>query len=315
MADLKFPKNWKEVIDKINNKEMKVADGIAALGISKSDYYKLKKMDIEKNIDERKEITPLEYFDIIKGSKEVVTSEDLQKSFALASNMMDGYKATGQDTAAKKLSYLMDTIVKESRLVELGIDTFIYRQDIERYINKIEKKTVKVIEVERYEREIPEEIRDVINLTKDIFDRLIIVFTDYTGKMEKQVEKERREKDPILFGYFCNSRTPLSDRFYYLGDWEDEYCDLTLESMVKEMKVLSGENIEHQVHTPQTDEELKKRLSELKSKEEDKSTLETEDFDQKYDETDREYRVSNPGEKIIEKIKKVKSILSKMKRG
>ena len=85
--------------------------------------------------------------------------------------------------------------------------------------------------------------------------------------------------------------------------------------MVKEMKVLSGENIEHQVHTPQTDEELKKRLSELKSKEEDKSTLETEDFDQKYDETDREYRVSNPGEKIIEKIKKVKSILSKMKRG
>lgn len=30
------------------------------------------------------------------------------------------------------------------------------------------------------------------------------MFTDYTGRMERQVEKERREKDPILFGTFQN---------------------------------------------------------------------------------------------------------------
>ena len=27
----------------------------------------------------------------------------------------------------------------------------------------------------------------------------------------------------------------IYDRFYFIGDWEDEYCDLTLTKMVQEM--------------------------------------------------------------------------------
>ena len=40
-----------------------------------------------------------------------------------------------------------------------------------------------------------------MNLTSKIFnDKLYILFTDYTGKEQRKVAKERREKDPILFG-------------------------------------------------------------------------------------------------------------------
>ncbi|MCD3340325.1 hypothetical protein G8T81_14565, partial [Clostridium botulinum C/D] len=103
---------------------------------------------------------------------------------------------------------------------------FIYRDDVEEYIDNIAKDVVKLIELERYEREIPDEIVEVIKQTKGKFDQLYILFTDYTGKMERQVEKERREKDPILFGTFQDEKSrAVIDRFYFLGDWVDEYCD------------------------------------------------------------------------------------------
>src|SRR5699024_9424503 len=89
-------------------------------------------------------------------------------------------------------------------------------------------------------------------------------FTDYTGKIERQVEKERIEKDPILFGTFQdkNSQTVI-DRFYFLGDWEDEYCDLTLDKMVNKMKKNTGNDIEMNISTPKDIEELKCQLRRL----------------------------------------------------
>lgn len=119
----------------------------------------------------------------------------------------------------------------------MGITTFVYRDDIEFYINNVASDVVKIIDIENYEREIPDEIVDVISKVKDKFDQLYIVFTDYTGAVERQVAQERRQKDPILFGTFQEGSTrSVIDRFYYLGDWIDEYCDLTLDKMVNETK-------------------------------------------------------------------------------
>ncbi|MDU7184950.1 MAG: hypothetical protein E6294_02830, partial [Klebsiella sp.] len=78
---------------------------------------------------------------------------------------------------------------------------------------------------------------------KDKFDEFFIVFTDYTGEKEREVKKERIEKDPILFGAFLNEETKVvADRFYFLGDWIDEYCDLTLDKMICSMKELNLPN-------------------------------------------------------------------------
>ena len=146
----------------------------------------------------------------------------------------------------------------------MGINTFIYRDDIEEYIDTVAKDTVKIIELENYEREIPDEIVEVIAATKDKFDQLYVVFTDYTGKVERQIEKERRNKDPILFGTFQNqSNRTVIDRFYYLGDWEDEYCDLTLDKMVNETEKAGKRNIVKTISTPSDIEELKEQLGGL----------------------------------------------------
>lgn len=215
-------------------------------------------------IDSVVELSPSEYFEQVKERKNHITDEDLGRVYENCLELLNKYKITGQKKGMKKLMFHLECIEKEREIVKMGIDTFIYRDDIEDYIDNVAKDIVKIIELENYEREIPDEIVDLISKVKDKFDQLYVVFTDYTGKVEREVEKERREKDPILFGTFQNqsSRTVI-DRFYYLGDWEDEYCDLTLDKMVNETEKAGKRNITKTISTPQDIEELKTQLGVL----------------------------------------------------
>lgn len=207
-------------------------------------------------------LSPSEYFDAIKGLKNNITDEALVKVYENCLEILNKYKATGQWKGAKKLIFHLETIEKEREIVKLGINTFVYKDDIEAYISNVASDVVKIIDLESYEREIPDEIVAIIEKVKDKFDQLYVVFTDYTGEHERKVEKERREKDPILFGAFKDKgNSVIIDRFYYLGDWVDEYCDLTLDKMVNECEKVGKRNIAHSISTPEDIEEFKKQLS------------------------------------------------------
>lgn len=211
--------------------------------------------------------TPQEYFDYLKGKKVKVTDSELQNVYENGLRLLNKYETTGQIAAMKKLIFQLDTIEKERELVKLGVDTFVYKDDIETYIDDIAKNVVKIIELCRYEREIPDEIVETVSKTKHLFNQYYIVFTDYTGKVEKQVAKERREKDPILFGTFQDdANRTMVDRFYFLGDWVDEYCDLTLDKMVAEIKNKKDKDIEMKISTPKDIEELKAQINNLELK-------------------------------------------------
>lgn len=207
--------------------------------------------------------TPTEYFNMVKDRKKNITEQELTEFYNNCLVMMKKYKETGQIAACKKMIYFMEIVEKELKLIKLGVDTFVYRDAIEDYIDNIADDVVKIIELENYEREIPDELVKTISKTKDIFDNFFVVFTDYTGKEERKVEQRRREKDPILFGAFENKELRiLSDRFYYLGDWIDEYCDLTLNKMISECH----RDIENEIIIPQTLEEIKAEIYSMENK-------------------------------------------------
>lgn len=209
------------------------------------------------------ELTPKEYFDYLKDKKNTITNDDLKNIYDNCLKLLNKYIITGQVKGALKLKFHLETIEKEMDIVNMGINTFVYRDDIEDYIDNVSNDIVKIIELENYEREIPDEIVEALALVKDKFSNFYIVFTDYTGKVQKQVEKERRDKDPILFGTFEDKRSgTIVERFYFIGDWEDEYCDLTLDKMVNEMKDVN-KNINHTISTPKSFDELKEQLSKL----------------------------------------------------
>ena len=214
-------------------------------------------------MEENKQITPLELMKMIKSSKEKTTEESLINFYNVCLKKLEKYITTGQIDAAKKVKFLIDNVEKEKKLLELGINTFVYFKDISDYVENVKDKQLSIIELSRYEREVPDEIADVVAMCKenDLFDEYMVLFTDYHKEMSKKTRKEDREKDPILFGIFLNKdKDTACPRFYYLGDWEDEHCDLTLERMLAKI----GDDKAHKVEAPaKTLEELTEKLNSL----------------------------------------------------
>ena len=255
--------------------------------------------------ENKNELTPSQYFDILKGAKNTITTEALKKSYETFIELAEKYKKLGQVESMKKLCFLADTLVKEEKLIELGITTYVYKDTVEDYISNVADKTVKIIELSRYMREIPDELVETVEKSKSLFDEFYVVFTDYTGKEERKVEKERRDKDPILFGVFKND-TSVADRFYFLGDWVDEYCDLTLDKMIEQYEAKKGVSPAITTKIPQTSEEL---VSLLQSYKEDTNanavfvgSVETEAVVSKYKLSSND---STPKKRFFEKVRSI----------
>lgn len=255
------------------------------------------------------QITPKELMEQIKSMKTKITNDDLQSFYNVCLEKLDKYIITGQIDACKKIKFLIDNVSREYKLIENGIDTFVYFNDIKDYINQVKDKQISIIELSRYEREIPDEIIDVISMCREnnLFDEYIILFTDYQKEMSKKTAKQDREKDPILFGMMYNEETNTAcPRFYYLGDWEDEYCDLTLEKMLSKI----GEDKAHNISKPvKTIEELNEKLNKLTTPKGTFISNQTIQLSQSSIKVDKELYIEDS--KIKNIFKKVKSIFKK----
>lgn len=219
-------------------------------------------MTINKAAQFNKEITPSEYFNLVKDKKNQIDDAELVRIYDNCLVLLNKYEKTGQIDGMKKLIFHLETIEKEREIIRLGVDTFVYRDDIEEFIDTVTNDVVKLIELERYQREIPDEVVSKLEKVRDKFDQFYVVFTDYTGKIERKIEKKRREKDPILFGTFQDKQSDtVIDRFYFIGDWIDEHCDLTLDKMVNEMRQQLNKEIKRAIDTPKDIKKLKKQLS------------------------------------------------------
>lgn len=208
-------------------------------------------------------VNPAEVFTSIKDSIQSISEDDLNSLKEAAEYLAAKYFKSGQVAALKKLAFSLEVINKEKLLIDMGINTFIYKDDIDFYIDNAKDNTpVKLIELKNYPREIPDEIVEIIDKVKDIFDEMYIIYTDYTGKEEKRIEAEKRSTDPILFGVFMSTTNRVCvDRFYVLGDWIDEHCDLTLDKLLYELKLHKRYN--RDIYVPMSLNELKGYLNNL----------------------------------------------------
>ena len=207
--------------------------------------------EIIKN-ENQKEITPSEYFETLKGKKVETNSEELNKFYDVCMRLVNKYKITNQKRALKRLIFYIECIERERKAIESGFTTYIQKDDVVEYIDDVASNVVKIIELERFERDIPDEVVEKIQQANGIFDEMYVIYTDYTGKDEKKVAKERQERDPILFGVFINrDGHVINNRFYFIADWIDEYCDLTLDKMISEMKSNSKDMKAYDLVTPE----------------------------------------------------------------
>ena len=200
-------------------------------------------------------ITPSRYFQYLKDMKAYCTDDVILKSIEQTIGIMEQAKITNQTRLADMCAVNLELLVKEQNAVNHGYTEIINRADFDAWVTDVMERNKKdssvlpisSIELSQYPRTIPEDVVEEIAKAKDIFDDMVVVFTDYTGEAERQVKKEKMDKDPILFGIFYtkteSGNVMPSKRLYFIADWEDEYCDLTFDELIKDTKKVFKKDI------------------------------------------------------------------------
>lgn len=138
-------------------------------------------------------------------------------------------KAINQTALLEKLTKEMIVNKYENLLYATGNYYAVTQKQIVDFAKKTEKG-VSLCYIKNYARPIPEDVIEKIGAMNDleIFDNYVILYYDPEGETYRETEKEKeKRRDPIIFGVIAGS-----DKLYYVTDWIDEYCDLTLEKFV-----------------------------------------------------------------------------------
>lgn len=231
-----------------------------------------------EKIQEAKTILANEYFNGVKTKAEYLQDEDIIKEMKYLPAQIEQLKQVGQNGLAEKLKKNIKYLFNERLLLKNGFDKYVHRKDVTRYVELVKDKKVHVCELDKFPRLIPDAPRALLLKAQslNIFKDFWVVYVDYTGDSDSMLtdeEKKQRAKnrDPIIFGTFESVETGTIDKMYFICDWTDEYCDLTLDKMVKEL-VKDDKNYKPNVIIKDIDKYINQTLMEL-SKDERKETF------------------------------------------
>lgn len=209
------------------------------------------------------EIDAIKFFTFVKltTKESAITYRDRVSKYLQA---IHNANMVGQTALVEKLLSEMIANKYESLLFSTGKYHVITEEQMVQFAKKSER-AINLCYVKNYARPIPNNVIEVIANANEleVFDNYVILYYDTTGTVQKETKKEEaKRRDPILFGVIAGSH-----KLYYLADWIDEYCDLTLEKFVdtigvKKEDLLEGGPLEEK---KETNKEVKKEETKKKA--------------------------------------------------
>lgn len=179
------------------------------------------------------EISVEEFFERAKLSKKQVVILDGVVNKYLS--QIERAEKLGQVAMVEKMKDEIEIVKKEAlACAKGGIKEYLEEKQLKELLNK-SSKNIAITPLKNFTRFIPDKVAMKLEkLQKEnLFDEYVVVHYDPKKEAVKMTKKEEEKaKDPILFGKINGS-----NNFYYVGDWIDEYCNLTL----KEAVVILGE--------------------------------------------------------------------------
>lgn len=148
--------------------------------------------------------------------------KDLRARIARAVARANEAKQIGQLGYSERLLELAAGWACEQQAAVLGYNRWVDRALVERVVKATAKShNLELVHLERFPRAIPAQVQDHVKRSRPVFTDQWILFTN--------PKKERLpSKDPILFG----TVRAFPERLYYITDWIDEYCDLTMDKLI-----------------------------------------------------------------------------------
>lgn len=188
----------------------------------------------------RKRIGPKLYFSYVKSKLTKTQVKKLKSRLQKLQALVKNAEEVGQNAAYEAFSRMLVIAVREAEAAACGYDVFVNKQDVEKFRYQVTENEsshnnpVRFEKLEEFPRALPAKIQKVVKSVqkKGLFDELYVLSLDYSNEKIKSTKEKIREKDPILFGKFAYD----DQRLYFIADWVDEYCDLTLSKFVDELK-------------------------------------------------------------------------------
>lgn len=198
-------------------------DGLTISGSAGKSIFKRVKDFLKKKEKKTKpKITISEFFKSLKSS-----AINLEEYSARSNDYINAYKYAKQLNQAALVSELkskIDQAKYENILFASGFRTVITEEQVVKFY-KESPKGLEMTWIRNFIRVIPEKASDKKKEADklNVFDNYVLLHFD----PEKKAFKDE-EKDPILFGVISGIR-----KLYYIADWVDEYCDLTLDQFIE----------------------------------------------------------------------------------
>lgn len=197
-----------------NGKSISIIKGVRIFGLF------LKKKVTEVSVEE--------FFNLVKMDK---------LKLKIVKNVLSQYELSiqraeiaGQEALAEKLRDNVEIVKREIEAIIAGIDKYITVEQFED-LKKKATRGIEVTPIKNFTRHIPDKVIEKIASvrSKNVFDEFVVVHYDPQKKAVEMTKKEiAKKKDPIVFGLIRDS-----GKMYFIADWIDEYCNLTLEEVVK----------------------------------------------------------------------------------
>ena len=192
-----------------------------------------KKNEIAVDEVEEQPMDALKFFSLVKASSKesVAVYKDRVSKYLTA---LHNATNIGQTALQEELIRGLITNRYESVLYAEGCYYAVTEEQVAKFASRCEKG-LKLSYLKNFSRPIPQEVIDKIARMNEleVFDNYVILYYDPEGKIYKETAREEaKRRDPIIFGVIAGSK-----KLYYVADWIDEYCDLTLDAFVDSLGI------------------------------------------------------------------------------
>lgn len=222
-----------------NNQSTLTYGGTPYAEDKKSFFDKLKDLFKKEEKEPLPEFDAAQFFTNIKAT----TKESEQKYINRIEKYLVAIKnarTVGQTALVEKLFREMIANKYESFLFAEGYYYVVTEQQVVDFAKKTEKG-IAIDYIKNFVRPIPSDVIDKIGKAEslNVFDNFVIMHYDPEGKSTHDTAREEyKKRDPIVFGVIAGST-----KLYYITDWIDEYCDLTLEKFVDQLGMTTDDLI------------------------------------------------------------------------
>lgn len=181
-----------------------------------------------KNEENEQPMDALKFFSLVKSSSKesVAIYKDRVSKYLTA---LHNATNIGQTALQEELIRGLITNKYESVLYAEGCYYAVTEELVAKFASQCEKG-LKLSYIKNFSRPIPQDVIDKITKMNEleVFDNYVVLYYDPDGKVYKETAyEEAKRRDPIIFGVIAGSK-----KLYYVADWIDEYCDLTLDAFV-----------------------------------------------------------------------------------